>query len=671
MNQTNLKLRAPVISILVFLFTATCNLFAADQDTKSFLHPLFSDHAVLQREKAVPVWGWSQPGTKVTVTFAGQKVSVKVSPDGKWMAKLKKMSASSEGRTLSVTNSTTHESATANDVLVGDVWLCSGQSNMEMGIAMCNATNDIASADFPQLRLLTVSHRIATAPVETLNCQWLPCSPDSIMQGTWGGFSAAAFYFGRQLQQELKLPIGLIHSSWGGTIAEAWTSAEGLAPVGDFDEAVKRVRDSENPKLKESYPQVYQKWCEQKDPGTKQGWDKIGSGDASWKSVEMPKWFEETGLPGFDGMVWFRREFEVPADWAGKDLKLDLGAIDDYDTTWINGVQVGQMNRYDQFRSYTVPASVVKPGKNVITVRVLDTGGNGGFSGMPAQLRIAPAGDSDAKPVSLAGTWQMRDSATMAQLGSPPSPPDSGNPNVTTVLYNGMIAPLLPYAIKGAIWYQGESNADRAWQYRRLLPAMITDWRKRFGVGDFPFYIVQLAAFQPTSPQPRENNWAELREAQALTAKTLRNAGLAVAIDIGDAADIHPKDKKNVGHRLALAAQAQTYGKKIDYSGPWYRSMKVKGDKVTLKFDHVDSGLVAKGGKLTGFAIAGEDKKFVWADAVIEGNTVVVTSPQVAKPVAVRYAWDINPVCNLYNQAGLPAVPFRTDNWKAITDKSK
>ncbi len=671
MNSIRLKSRLPVISAIMLLITATCSVFAADRDAKSFLHPLFADHAVLQREKAVPVWGWSQPGTKVTVTFAGNTATTTVAPDGKWMVKLKKLPASSEGRTLSVTNATTHESAPANDVLVGDVWLCSGQSNMEMGIAMCNATNDITSANFPQLRLLTVSHRIATAPVDTLNCQWLPCNPDSIMQGTWGGFSAAAFYFGRELQQELKIPIGLIHSSWGGTIAEAWTSAEGLAPVGDFDEAVKRVRDSENPKLKENYPQVYQKWCEQKDPGTKQGWDKIGSVDAAWKSVEMPKWFEETGLPGFDGMVWFRREFEVPADWTGKDLKLDLGAIDDYDTTWINGVQVGQMNRYDQFRSYTVPASVVKPGKNVITVRVLDTGGNGGFSGMPAQLRIAPAGDSTSKPVSLAGTWQMRDSATMAQLGSPPSPPDSGNPNVTTVLYNGMIAPLLPYAIKGAIWYQGESNADRAWQYRRLLPAMITDWRKRFGVGEFPFYIVQLAAFQDTASQPRENNWAELREAQALTARTLRNCGLAVAIDVGDAKDIHPKDKKSVGQRLALCALAETYGKKSEYSGPWYRSMKVKGDKVTLKFDHVDGGLVAKGGKLTGFAIAGEDKKFLWADAVIEGNNVVVSSPQVPKPVAVRYAWDINPVCNLYNQAGLPAVPFRTDDWKAITDKSK
>ena len=387
---------------------------------------------------------------------------------------------------MSVTNATTHESALVNDVLVGDVWLCSGQSNMEMGIAMCNATNDIATANFPQLRLLTVAHRIATFPVESVDCRWLPCSPETILQGSWGGFSASAFFFGRELQRELNIPIGLIHSSWGGTIAEAWTSAEGLEPLGDFNDAVQRFRDAAKDKGKVDYAQVYQKWCEEKEPGTKQGWDKAESVDASWKAVQMPQWIERAGLPGFDGMVWLRREFELPVAWAGKDLKLDLGAIDDFDTTWINGVKVGQMNRYDQFRSYTVPANVLKVGRNVLAIRVLDTGGDGGFSGQPNQLRIVPKGDPQAAPVSLAGTWQMRDSAPMSQLSAPPQPPDANNPNLATALYNGMIAPLLPFAIKGAIWYQGESNADRAWQYRRLLPAMITDWRKRFRRGRIP-----------------------------------------------------------------------------------------------------------------------------------------------------------------------------------------
>src|SRR5581483_5042719 len=267
--------------------------------------------------------------------------------------------------------------------------------------------------------------------------------------------------------------------------------------------------------------------------------------------------------------------------------------------------------------------------------------------------------------------WQMRDSVPFNKLPAPPVPQDANNPNVVTVLYNGMIAPLLPFAIKGAIWYQGESNAERAYQYRRLLPAMIQDWRRRFGVGDFPFYIVQLAAWQATQPAPRQNEWAELREAQSMTAKSVPHCGLALAIDIGDDKDIHPKNKAEVGRRLALCALAQTYGKKIEYSGPWYKSMKVEGNSARLNFDHVDGGLVAKDGPLKGFAVAGEDRKFVWGDAKIDGKQIVVSAPGIDKPVAVRYGWDINPVCNLYNESGLPAVPFRTDDWPGITVNHK
>ncbi len=645
-------------SVLVAMLFA---LSAAGAAEHPLLHPLFCDHAVLQRGVAVPVWGWSKPGANISVSFAGQTRSAVADKDGKWMVKLKSMHASSASRALSVTNFTTHESAGISDVLVGDVWLCSGQSNMEMGVGLCNATNDIASANFPLIRLLTVPRLVANQPVNTLSCRWLPCSPDTIKQGAWAGFSATGFFFGRELHRELNLPIGLIHSSWGGTIAEAWTSAEGLEPIKDFNAAVQNVRAAAAGKTAEDYGVTFEKWCRQKDAGTKQGWAGATTFDASWKSVLMPQYFEQTGLPDYDGTVWFTREFELPAEWAGKEVKLELGQIDDMDTTWVNGVNVGQMYRFDLFRNYTIPASLLKSGKNRITVRVLDTGGNGGFTGPAERLKISLAGDNSTAPVSLAGSWLMRDSTPLAQLGSPPQIPDAGNPNVTTVLYNGMIAPLLPFAIKGAIWYQGESNADRARQYQRLLPAMITDWRARFGVGEFPFYIVQLAAFQATNAAPRDNNWAELREAQTLTAKNLPHCGLALAIDIGDAADIHPKNKQEVGRRLALAALAQTYGMKIESSGPWYRSMKVDGGTIRLKFDHLGGGLVAKGGKLTGFAIAGADKKFVWADAVIDGKTVIVSSPKITQPVAVRYAWDINPVCNLYNQSGLPAVPFRTD----------
>lgn len=635
-----------------------------------FVHPLFSDHVVLQRNTKVPVWGWTIPGTRVTVKFAEQTKEAVAGTDGRWLVRLDSMPACAEPRVMTVTAGEDLRSVTISDVLVGDVWLCSGQSNMEMGIGACNATTDIAKADFPQIRLLTVPRLVATEPVKTADVRWLPCSPITVMQGLWGGFSAAGFFFGRELYTELKIPIGLIHSSWGGTLAEAWTSAAGLRPLRDFDERVRQVAEARQGE-KADFAAEYEKWCGQNDPGTKQGWAKAECDTSSWKSVNMPQAFEKAGLPDFDGIVWFRRTFEVPPGWIGKKLTLGLGPVDDIDTTWVNGVKVGQMNRYDLNRTYPVAPELLKPSGNVVAVRVLDTGGDGGFVGKPEQMFVKVAEADQGEPVSLAGTWQMRDSAPLSKLPSPPSVPDANNPNVVTVLYNGMIAPLLPYAIKGAIWYQGESNAGRAAQYRDLLPAMIRDWRHHFGVGDFPFYIVQLAAFQPVYEQPRDNDWAELREAQALTAKNLSHCGLAVAIDIGEANDIHPKNKAEVGRRLALCALAKTYGKDVEYSGPWYRSMKVKGNRVQLSFEHLDGGLAARGGELQGFAIAGADRKFVWAHASIEGKNVVVYSPDVPRPVAVRYGWDINPVCNLYNQVGLPAVPFRTDSWPMLTRDKK
>jgi sialate O-acetylesterase len=327
-------------------------------------------------------------------------------------------------------------------------------------------------------------------------------------------------------------------------------------------------------------------------------------------------------------------------------------------------------------RVYKVPAAVVVAGRNVIAIRVLDTAGAGGITGQAAQMRVFPA-DDEAAAVPLAGPWRMQASAALAAVQPVPSA-GANNPNVSTVLYNGMIAPLLPYAIKGAIWYQGESNAGRAYQYRALLPALIHDWRKQFGVGDFGFHIVSLANFLAVCPTPRDNEWAELREAQAFTAGALPNCGVAMAIDIGDAADIHPRNKQEVGRRLALSALATTYGQAVEGSGPTYRALKVVDAAIHLSFDHVGGGLVAKGDKLTGFAIAealppgvagapAPRPTFVWADAVIRGDTIVVSSPQVTRPAAVRYGWDANPVCNLYNRAGLPAVPFRTDDWPGLT----
>jgi len=659
----------PCLLVLLFANSALPNLRAANSTANHpLLHPLFSDHAVLQRDIKIPVWGWTKPGSEITVTLGNEKKNTKADAKGKWIVHLSAREASSDPQTLTVTDARSGETITRNDILIGDVWLCSGQSNMEMGIGACNVPDQIAAANYPEIRLLTVPRLISTKPVDTIECAWFPCTPTNLLKGTWAGFSAAAYFFGRDLYRELKIPIGLIHSSWGGTIAEAWTSVEGLQPLPDFADSAKSLA-SKDPQAPQDYDADYQQWCEKTDPGTKQGWNKPELDTVAWKSVNMPQAFELAGLPEFDGIVWFRKTFDLPANWNGQKLTLGLGPIDDIDTTWVNGVKVGQMNRYDLNRVYAVPAGILKAGQNTIAIRVLDTGGNGGLTGSAEQLFIKPAEEKEAKPLPLAGEWKMKDSAPLSKLPGLPGVRDANNPNVVTVLYNGMIAPLLPFAIKGAIWYQGESNADRAYQYRSLLPAMIKDWRKQFGVGAFPFYIVQLAAFTPTYAQPRDNNWAELREAQALTAKNLSNCGLASAIDIGEANDIHPKNKAEVGRRLALCALAKTYAKKIEYSGPWYKSMLTSGNAIRLKFDHVDGGLVAKGGELKGFAIAGEDKHFVWGNARIDGDSVIVSAPKIDKPIAVRYAWDINPVCNLYNQAGLPEVPFRTDDWPMVTKK--
>lgn len=651
---------------LVTIFIVAVQSVLHASEARPFVHPLFSDHAVLQRDVRVPVWGWTWPGVTVNVRFAGQwKVAIAES-DGSWKVYLDPMPASSEPRQLSVyLNSAVAYIVFRKDILVGDVWICSGQSNMEMGMGMCTVSNEIARAEFPLIRVMMVSHKISFAPERTLPCAWQPCSPTTLLQGGWGGFSAAGYFFGRELHRELNVPIGLIQAAWGGTVCEAWTSRAALAPLNDFKadlEQVEQVLSSPGP---DKLRTAMECWYQAKDPGTSKEWFKPETDVTSWKAASLPAAWHACGLKGYEGVVWVQRTFDAPEAWAGKDLVLCFGTIADVDTTWVNGVRVGGTDYFDEPRRYTVPANVVKVGRNVITLRIVNTGG-GGFLGKPEEMSICPMGD-EGLARSLAGPWRVQETAARASTGAALV----GNPNISTVLYNGMIAPLIPFAIKGAIWYQGESNAERAYQYRTLLPAMIKDWRSRFGVGDFGFHIVSLANYKPVCDVPRESDWAELREAQALTAKALPNCGLALAIDIGNANDIHPKNKEDVGHRLALSALALTYGKAIEWSGPWYRSMELRGNSIRLTFDHAKSGLVAKGGKLAGFAIAGADRKFVWADAVIDGETVLVSSPAVPKPVAVRYGWDANPSCNLYNNDNLPTVPFRTYDWPGVTEREQ
>lgn len=646
--------------------------YAAAQATQTrpdgerpFLHPLFTDHMVLQRGVRFPVWGWAAPGSRVTVEMRGKEDAVVAGDSGRWVAKLGPFDAGGPF-TLTVRGA---QAVTLEDVLVGDVWLASGQSNMEMGVTQVdNAEYEVAHADYPQIRLFQVPKVAATTPRATVNARWAVCNPKSIAEGGWGGFSAVAYFFGRRLRKELNVPVGLIHTSWGGTAAEGWISAEKLSTLPEFVPAVNDLErawaDSKTPP--ENFDKALAEWWARNDPGSaaSPAWSDAAFDASAWKTMRLPQYWEDAGLPGFDGVVWFRRTFELPSGWAGKDLKLGLGPVDDVDTTFVNGVAVGGLSQWDAPRSYSVKASLLKPGVNTIAVRVLDGGVGGGIYGKPELMKIEPA-DGSGTPISLAGDWSYRPSVALAELKTQP-PQQGGNDfSVPEIRYNGMIAPLVPFAVKGAIWYQGETNVGRAPQYERVMATLVRDWRERFtGGGDFPFLVVQLASFLERRDAPADSEWARLREAQLHVSRDVKNSGLAVTIDIGDAKDIHPKNKQDVGTRLALVALARVYGRRLEYSGPAFKGMKVEGARARLSFDHAEGGLVARGGgPLKGFAVAGEDGRFHWADATIEGDTVVVSSPEVKRPAAVRYGWADNPDCNLYNRSGLPASPFRTDDF--------
>jgi sialate O-acetylesterase len=649
------SLRRSIGALAKLSLVASAWAAQAADEARPFLHPLFSDHMVFPRELKAPVWGWTTPGAKVQVKMGEVSAVATAGADGRWQALLGPFAAGGPF-TLTVSGP---EAVTVSDVLTGDVWICSGQSNMQWSVGgVVNAEQEIAAANYPQIRLLTVPCVTAYAPRDLFQGGWQACAPASV-----GGFSAVGFFFGRQLHQELGIPIGLINSSWGGTIAEAWVSSQALKTMPDFlpaftqqDALIEAARTQAY-----SFDAEMERWWAANDPGSAAGqsWAAADLDTSAWKTMALPAVWEQAGLPGFDGVVWFRREFEAPPEWAGKALTLHLGPIDDMDATFVNGTAVGALSNWQAPRDYAVPAGVVKAGRNLIAVRVLDTGGAGGFCGKPDDLRIELPGGA---ALPLQGPWPYRESVALAQTQPVPQRLDQGNPNQVSVLYNAMINPLVPFGIRGAIWYQGESNAGRDEQYARLLPTLIRDWRARFGVGDFPFLIVQLANFMAVDTEPRSDAWPLLREAQWLTTQAVPKAALALAIDLGDAADIHPRNKQDVGRRLALGALALSYDRGIEYSGPVYREMTVTGGKARVSFDHLGGGLVAKGDtKVTGFAIAGADGRFVWAEASIDADAVVVASAQVPEPKAVRYAWGNNPVCNLYNQAGLPAVPFRTD----------
>jgi sialate O-acetylesterase len=615
---------------------------------------IFSDNMVLQRDIPLTVWGWAKPGERVTVVIQGQKVSVRTPTAGNWKVKLNAIPAGGPFE-MTITGKNT---IMLKNILAGDVWICSGQSNMEFPLSQSrNWTSDKGATANNRLRLFYVPKNMSSKPLQnTMPARWEVSNEKSAAV-----FSAIGFYFGINLIKNLDVPIGLINSNWGGTDIETWTSMETMYADKDYSAAVEKMRSADMETLEKETQKKQLAWqnaVDNEDPGIKEKWFLPGSGSAGWSRMKLPQVWEGAGLPGLDGVVWFRKEVIVGAGDAGKEAKLSLGPIDDSDETYVNGILVGKtINQYDLPREYTVKQGILKEGINLICIKVIDTGGNGGLNGNENQMNLELGGNS----LGLAGEWLYRVGLNL------PAPRSSSGPNsFPSLLYNAMINPLISFPIRGVIWYQGENNAGNYVKYRNLFPAMINDWRAKWNIGDFTFLFVQLANFMEPSALPGESNWAGLREAQTMTLK-LPKTGMAVIIDIGEARDIHPRNKDDVGYRLSLAALKIAYDKNMVFSGPVYRSMEVNGNQVVLQFDNIGTGLMVKNkyGYLNSFCIAGSDHKFVWAKAfIVPGNKVVVSSDAVGEPVAVRYAWADNPDdANLYNREGLPASPFRTDNW--------
>ena len=617
--------------------------------------PVFGDHMVIQRDKTDAIWGWTKPGASVQITIATEGTDglntnttlfgATADTSGKWIAKFKAPKVGGPYR-ITVKGDQTVE---LHDVLVGDVWVCSGQSNMEMGIMQAkDAQKEIAdSANYPNIRLYAVPKVPSLTPQATALGEWLNCTPQNIVKGGWGGFSAVAYYFGRKLNQDLKVPIGLVHTSWGGTPAEAWTSAEGIAPVKDFDNQAKAVIDMARPGAPHTADMI-EKWANDVNGDL----SKPDLDDSMWSDVKLPARFGQLSLNGFRGEVWFRKTIELPSPLPAGEAQLTNDGID---LNYVNGVRTDFGSSVLNWRNKPVPPGILHPGKNVVAIRFVGMSPNAGFTfpGIDGfNLRIGGV------RYSLLGDWKMTRGFDLKDAPKMPALVED-NPNWPTTLYNGMINPLLPMGIKGAIWYQGESNVGRGEQYSRLLPAMITDWRKAFGQGDFPFFVVQLANFGGQQASPGNSGWAELREAQTIATTRVKNAGLAVTVDIGEARDIHPKNKQEVGRRLALAALHTAYNTSGEYSGPTFKSATPQGQSIKVTFDHAN-GLTLRQAKTSGFAVAGADGKFVWADATVQGNSIILAGPGVNEPLYVRYAWDDDPVVTLFNGDGLPAVPFRT-----------
>jgi sialate O-acetylesterase len=690
-HHVSLKAFVPYLTFGLFFVPAS----AICQQGFFYVTPLISDNVVLQQQSNVAVWGKATPGSEITIQATwGETGAALVKPDSAWMLKLRTPKAGGPYQLVIGHDDTT---LTITNVLVGEVWLCSGQSNMAMPLAGWPPTDTVLNAEqviersfFPNIRFFTVKRAFSAVPESAGDGAWVECSPASSRD-----FSATAYFFGKKLYEALHVPIGLIHASWGGTAVDSWISADFLSRIPQYDTTLQKVRacaDGQRRILEwlHQYPIIdmhlrkgESRWRElsfRDEECPSRSYD-----DTEWRVMRLPVVWEATEVGSFDGAVWFRKQATVPADWVHKDLVLEFGPIDDIDVTFVNGVKVGSHEGEGEWkveRVYHVPSGIIDSTVVQIAVRVIDYQGGGGIFGKPNSMSLHPEGSDDRISVAgqpervvLGGEWKYLPVAHLlnnvlhvfgpkgAEYETRPRLPIDLSANTPTALYNGMISPIIPFSIRGVIWYQGESDTQNPKQYKQLFPLLIENWRNDFKLSDFPFYYVQIAPFAYDAPTQSQY----LREAQT-AALAVKNTGMVVTLDIGDEENIHPVNKQDVGARLAFWALAKTYGRKMAYSGPIYKSTRKRKGSLEVLFEHAEKGLVVREGiRGSGFQIAGADR--VFKDVAprgirVRGNRLIVSHPDIAFPQAVRYAFSNTSEATLFNKDGLPAPSFRTDDWQ-------
>ncbi|MFN8356125.1 MAG: sialate O-acetylesterase [Spirosomataceae bacterium] len=646
-----------------YLFLLAIPLLSAFANAQPRFARLFGEHAVLQRQKPIPVWGWASPKEAVTVSLANQKLSTVTDESGKWIVKFAAMEA---GGPFVVEAQSQTGKAEIKDIWIGEVWICSGQSNMEWKVNQAdNFMNERRTANYPEIRHFYVQHEVELSTQRDLKSgDWKICSPETV-----GDFTAVGFFFARELYQQLHIPIGLIHSSWGGSQIEGWISKEGMETNNELRSYAQHLpsnwqeADAFHDKnvRKKLFGRDYTPTLEDEKKYTQPNYN-----FTNWLKADSPigQW-DWKGIWAFRGKGFMARNIEVPNELVAQTTQLSLGIQDSPNEIYINGKLV-QSGIIKGVRKVSIPPNTWHSGINQLVIKFSNMVEFSWFGlGLQGTAEDLYLGFGNEK-ISIASTWYL-----MPSFAEPHEYAHSSN-NIGTSIYNAMIAPLVPYSIRGTLWYQGETNASRAFQYRQSFPLLINDWRKKWN-DEFSFYFVQLSSYGANQNSNEGSNWAELREAQTQTL-ALPKTGMAVTIDVGNQFDIHPTNKQDVGHRLALNALRFDYGKSLDYSSPLYQSVRFDATKATLTFKHIAKGLVIKDKYqyLKGFEIAGEDHKFYYAKAEIVGDKVVVYHPKKTKPVAVRYAWSDAPVdANLFNSEGLPTSPFRTDSWKCKTEGVK